>query len=252
MKFTAAFRCLFAAAGAAFVLMAPPARGTLLSAGFEIQLEAWLGQGDLDFANLFTKTTGSTTIDFHADADGQGATFVLMSIAGRGAYGLFDLPGQIIGGYNPQSWNSSSGYNQTPTNADRTAFRYNVSTSTIQRQNLVGQGFGQFQSYNHAVYGPSFGAGLDLHVGFGGGGSVTNLDYGYAHNYSYGGTSNGDDIVFGGPNRGIYSYFDVLELEVYGFSPAQGNVPDTAGTLGLLGFALLGLIVSRRRRAQTA
>ncbi len=74
---------------------------------------------------------------------------------------------------------------------------------------------------------------------------------GAASNYSYGGTTSGDDIVSGGPNYSSFSTFFVGRLEVYTFAPAQGggSVPDATGTLGLMGLSLLGLMAIRRRLA---
>src|SRR6478736_5996599 len=74
---------LFAAVSAAvFLLLGPALKGALLSAAYEAQLETWLGQGDLDFTSVFIKTDGATSLDFHAAADGKGATFTLMNISG--------------------------------------------------------------------------------------------------------------------------------------------------------------------------
>jgi hypothetical protein len=161
----------------------------------------------------------------------------------------------VVGGYNPQSWNSSNSYNLTPNDPDRTAFIYNLTSSTIQRQNLTGEGAsgsGAIQTFNaQNYYGLSFGGGIDLQVSHGAGGPFANLDYGLANNYSYGGTSGGDEIILGGPNfqdphsLSESSNFYVGDLEVYTFS----RVPDTAGTLGLLSFSLLALAAFRRRVA---
>jgi len=238
---------LFAAVSAAVsLLLAPALNGALLSAAYEAQLETWLGQGDLDFTSVFTKTDGATSLDFHAAADGKGATFTLMSISGEGLAGGFAQVPQTIGGYNPQSWNSSGTFNNTPSDAERTAFLYNLTTGSIQRQNLVGEGddgSGAFQTYNKSSVGPAFGGGFDLY-------SWDTLNQGYAGNYSYGGTSNGNEIVVANAFGGV-AYFEIGALEVYTFTPAgtspAGAVPDTAGTFGLLGVSLLALMAFRRR-----
>ncbi len=255
MKTTLRNRRLLAAASVAVSLLLAPMLNAdpLLTAAYEAQLEAWLGQGDLNLTNIFTKTAGSTSYDLHGAVDGQGATFMLMNIYGKGASGTFDLVSQVVGGYNPQSWNSSNSYNLTPNDSDRTAFIYNLTSSTIQRQNLTGEGAsgsGAIQTFNaQNYYGLSFGGGIDLQVSHGAGGPFANLDYGLANNYSYGGTSNGAEIVSGGPNfQDPYTFvnsanFYVGDLEVYTFS----RVPDPASTLGLMGVSLFALAAFRRR-----
>ena len=64
-------------------------------------------------------------------------------------------------------------------------------------------------------------------------------------------TYSGDEIVIGGPNRYDRSYFYLGDFEVWTFIRADSinPVPDTAGTAGLLGVALLALAVFRRRVA---
>ncbi|MBI5693268.1 MAG: PEP_CTERM-anchored TLD domain-containing protein [Verrucomicrobia bacterium] len=241
----------FALVLVAVVLVDLPTRANLLTATYESQLEAWLGQGNLTFTNIFTKSAGDDSRDFHSAVDGKGATFTLMHVFGTGGDpgALFDLLPQVVGGYNPQSWNSSGTWNYSPFDADRTAFLYNLSSGTIQRQNLIGQvsgpDYGQIQTNNNLNAGPTFGAGYDLVAHF-------DLSHGYAANASYGGTSFGAEITTGGPNF-VYSWgeisrFYVLDLEVYTFIPAQNNaVPDSESTIGLITLSLFGLVVLRRR-----
>ena len=142
---------------------------TLLSQTYADQLETWLGEGPIVLTNIFTKQTGDDSYDFHAAADGQGRTFtvvqVLANSATDGDTGLADNLAQVIGGYNPQSWNSSGTYNYTPADADRTAFLFNLTSTEIQKQNLTGQGSlssGQLQTYNVSSFGPTFGGVADL------------------------------------------------------------------------------------------
>lgn len=103
----------------------------LLTSSAEVQLETWLGMGDLVFANLFTKNASSDTTlgpAWHAAVDGLGATVSLMAVTDSGG-GTF-----IIGGYNPQSWDSSSGYHVTSADADITAFTFNLTTGVLLAQ----------------------------------------------------------------------------------------------------------------------
>ena len=247
MKILRDMRNLPAVLSASFLLLLVPAKATLLTASYEAELETWLGQGDLDFTNIFTKQSGNTAADFHAAVDGKGATFVLMTIYGTNWANTPPIQGtQIIGGYDPQSWNSSGTLNLTPNDVDRTAFIYNLTSGIIQRQNLIGEGYtnsGSVQTYNAVDTGPDFGNDFGVNTDLSSGGST---------NYSYGGnTLPGNGIISGPPNLGSTYSFLVGELEVYTFSPAQGGngVPDTGGTFGLLGGAMIGLIAFRRRRA---
>jgi hypothetical protein len=45
----------------------------LLTSGAELQIEGWLGEGDLVFTNIFTKLAGDgqTSFDFHNTLDGK-------------------------------------------------------------------------------------------------------------------------------------------------------------------------------------
>jgi len=238
MKFTYSFRRSFVFGACLLSLLLPRAHANLIS-GYESQLETWLGQGNLNFTQIFEKGTGDNYTNFHAAVDGQGATLTLMSVSGAG------FSGQIIGGYNPQSWNSSDSYNFTPSDAARTAFIYNLTSSTIQRQNLNGQGYGgsgQYQAHNYQYHGPSFGGGADLFV-------QSSLNSGYAFNYSYGGTSFDGDIVDGTLN-GEYTAFSVTALEIYTFTQGSNSIPDGTSTNVLIVFSLVGLVALRRRFAR--
>src|SRR5262249_53854852 len=86
---------------------------------------------------------------------------------------------QIVGGYNPQSWDSSGGYHITSSAADQTAFLFNLTTGALQRQ---GGSSAQYQTYNNAAYGPTFGGGHDLYTD-------STLGAGYANQFSYGPSS---------------------------------------------------------------
>lgn len=221
----------------------------ILTSSFETQLEGWLGSGDLVFTNIYTKATGDTTIDFHAAVDGRGATFTLFEA-------LYEGNTFVLGGYNPQSWSSIGDFNLTPTDAERTAFIYNLSTGVAQRQRLTSDPFdpdaGQFQTYNDGSFGPTFGAGTDLWVDAGQG---SNLSTGGAFQGSYG---TGGPCAYGSTSvlgvsqfttpclsfTGIPFEFSVGALEVYTVAPA--TVPEPS-TLLLLGTGAASLFVRRRR-----
>ncbi len=263
-------------ATAAPFLLTPPA---------ESQLETWLGLGDLTFTNIFEKVVGcavgcssltsTTAADFHAAVDGQGATFTLFESV---------MPGTstplIIGGYNPQSWSSSGAFNLTATDAERTAFIYNLTTGLRQNQRSTTDtayfagsfDFGQYQTFNGApswlgkLLGPTFGApspyfpsdsdvghGFDLFVD-------SDLANGGYYQNSYG---DGSPCGFGGMNVNGTAFlrapcptainvardFRVGALEVYTFTAASQGlvapVPEPASLL-LLCTGLTGVAVRRR------
>lgn len=216
------------------------ANPVLLTSAAEVQLEAWLGQGDLDFTNIFEKQTGDDSVDFHTDVDGQGATFTLLqAIVGTTTY--------VIGGYNPQSWTSTGFFNLTPLDADRTAFLFDLSDSTIRRQKLTTDpngALGVYQTLNYYGYGPTFGGGYDLWVS-------GNLSQGQDVPYSYGpGVYNqGDagllpDNYFCGTGCAL-TRFSVGALETYTFT--QASVPDETASVSLLMLGMVAVIVGRRR-----
>ncbi|HWA24954.1 MAG TPA: PEP_CTERM-anchored TLD domain-containing protein [Lacunisphaera sp.] len=224
---------LFAAVGvAASLLLVPALKANLLSSANETQLESWLGQGDLDFTNIFTKVLGDgqNATNFHGAVDNKGPTFVLMSVYGDGGVASRpDLPSQIIGGYDPLSW-STNGLDMS--DAGQTGFIFNLTSSEFRAQ--IGGG-----TYNHFAWGPTFGHLGDITTYFG-------LENGYASNGSYFSGGTNDSITLGS-GLGTSSYF-IASLEVYTFSPVpSSNVPDAAGTLGLLGATLLALAALRRQ-----
>ena len=90
-------RILPAVAALAALLVTVPTRADLLTSANEAQLKAWLGAGDLNFTNIFTKLAGDgqNSLAFHAAADGQGATFALMEISG----GYPGHSSMVIGGF---------------------------------------------------------------------------------------------------------------------------------------------------------
>jgi len=230
---TAHRRLLSVASAAVSLLIVPALKATpLLTAAYEAQLETWLGEGDLNFTNVFTKIEGDgqNATAFHLAADDIGPTFVLMSIYGHGATsGTYSFPSQIIGGYDPQSWTNDNSTNYSTDPADHTAFLFNLTSSEIALQT------GYYQTFNHYAWGPYFGRG-DLATYY-------NLEAGYSSVDSYRMGVSPDVITFGASGPG----FNIAKLEVYTFAPAASPVPDTASPLGLLSFSLLALAAFRRR-----
>ncbi len=223
-------------------------------------LEQQLGEGPLTLTNIFDKASGDDSYDFHAAADNKDRTFVLYEVLANSITNVnFDnvTPNnlrQIIGGYNPRSWSSINNYNFSPTNAQRTAFLFNLSGSpnrVIQRQNLIAENLnnnGYYQTYNASSYGPTFGVGHDIYVG-------TNLTYGDTLNNSYGGTSFRDNIL---NEPGIFhsgnNMFGAIEVfTIRNGVPDPGIATPEAGSL--IAWTLLGTsfgMAAWRRRVKRA
>jgi hypothetical protein len=215
---------------------------TLLGQSEQHQLAAWLGEGSLAFTNIYTKAAGDTSLNFHQAADGKGRTFSLMQATNEKGETW------LIGGYNPQSWNSTGGFNMTPDNAQRTAFLFNLTNGTIFRQtprSYAMDTIGAYQTYNKANYGPTFGTGYDLYVP----GNLSTGGYSILYSYIDPATSNFNASVLDGS---AYTRPNITfgAIEVYTISP----VPEPGGYLLLLvGLAGMGLLrlrtqaVSRRR-----
>ena len=224
-------RCIVGLAGAAIVaLCVPSAHGlSLMTDPYETQLETWLG-GDYAFTLVYDSLVdGLEARDFHANADNMGPTITLVEVMRTQGNRH-----QIIGGYDPRSWDKTSGYVSTPDLEDRTAFIFNLYLGTQYMQNDDPYA-GQWQTLNNSVYGPTFGGGHDL---------LVKSIRGEAKQYSYG---SGGINVFG--NAGVTA-FDVARVETYTIVPVQSgeaSLPEP-GTAGLLGMAILFLAVRRRRR----
>ena len=248
------FRCPDLARGFAFqsmksflavlLLCVPLSAGSIVTGGQLLnqtnanQLAAWLGQGDLTFTNVFSSApSGTGAAAFHTAVDGIGPTFILIQTS----LGL-------VGGYDPVSWGSpvNGAYTLDPTNAGRTAFIYNLSTSTLFSQLLVGQNdptnnnAGQYQTFNFLPYGPTFGGGHDLTV------NASDLGSGFSFSYSYG---NGyfQPNLFGQIDQ---TNFTITRVEAFTF--AQTSATPEPATFALCGGVLAVLGMVRRRRAASS
>jgi len=255
--------CLSLSAGGTATASASP----ILTTAGETQIEAWLGIGDLDFRNIFTKgSVSDTTAEWHAAVDGRGPTVSLLAVTDSAGSSY------VIGGYNPQSWDSSGAFHMTVADADRTAFIFNLTTNVLLTQKPTNyedancsQGSpsapncGKYQTYNYSLYGPTFGGGNDLNVGF----DLTNnsetgyLNVGYEEAYTY-----GPGLVYY-DGRGLlplnsarcgatcgFDAFTIEALETYTIAPATA-VPEPASA-ALLGLGMTVLAVQSRRRQRAA
>ena len=227
-------KAMLAIAAASALTLAAPAQAAaivggsaLLTSAYADQLQTWLGEGAITLTNLYTKQANDTSATFHAAVDGQGRTFVVMSASVQGG----TAPAEIIGGYDPLPWGSSS-YYHVP--AVRDAFLFNLTDTLQQLQNGLAP---TFQTYNNNSYGPTFGGGHDLYV-------ANTLKFGYVSPYSY---SSSMTNILG--NSG-FQYINVAGLEV--FTISAGEPPNPApepGALALVAVALAGLGWIRRGAA---
>lgn len=199
-------------------------------------LTSWLGGGQFQMRQIYSKVESDTAADFHAAVDGKGRTITLMSATGA------DGRTWLIGGYNPQSWDSLGGFHLTPENDRRTAFLFNLTSDRIYRQTPVTHildTVGSYQSYNDADFGPTFGLGHDLYVS-------ANLTNGSSLLYSYvepDGTGVNQSILDGSYTG---SQITIGALVVY--TIAAVPEPEQYAMLGG-GLLLLGWRLRRRKSA---
>lgn len=223
----------------------------ILSPSAATTIENWLVNdtslsysGSLGFTNIFDKSDGDTSLDFHAAADGQGPTFFV-------AEATDSRNGQthIIGGYNPQSWASTNSYHYTSGSADRTAFIFNLTTG-LRFDQETNTNSGKYQTYNSSTYGPTFGGGHDIVIN-------ATLTAGYANSYSYCpdplqdcAAHLGSTNIMGLLKTGNTVSYGAIEVFTIGPTPAPAPVPLPAGLPLLLG-ALAGLGVIGRRNTKS-
>lgn len=232
-------KTILAASTVVAALMAPAAHAQtapLLDLTLYGQLERWLGAGPLDLRNIYTRQTGHNSRDFHTAADGAGMTFTLLQVTNDFGQSW------IVGGYNPQSWSSTAGWNETPQDWQRTAFIFNYTGGQLWRQvqsDDILPNRGLRQTFNEPNHGPTFGAGPDLFVN-------DRLNAALSWQVSYGeGLNEGTSIIDGSTGGQL---FRVDALEVYSISlvPEPGNTAMFIGGMGVLGW------VAWRRRARPA
>lgn len=206
----------------------------LLSPAQHGQLESWLGQGGVNLNNVFTLQPGMDSSHFHAAADGVGATFSLM-LVGNGT------DQWLVGGYNPQSWDSLEHWHETPDDADRTAFIFNLTNDAVFRQvpaTYILPSQGQKQTWNSASLGPAFGEGGDLWVT----GDLLNA---YSWLATYGDPSlQGLSMIDGTIPEPLPAMMTLYAMEVFTISP----VPEPGSASMLAGGLLVLTVVAVRRR----
>ncbi len=210
-------------------LFLPRVQAGLITPGYEAQLESWIGQGNLNFVNIFTKAPGETGTSLHAAVDGRGPTITIMTVSGAG------FSNQVIGGYNPLSMNSGGNWNISPPFTEKTHFIFNLSISMVQREFLSQNAF-SFNNHPHLIY---FNRDLEVH---------TFLHEGHALQTNYGlGTHSTDILNRPTGTSSNYGHFTIDSLEVYAVGGGSSSVPETASTVGLMAVAFAGLLALRRR-----
>ena len=210
------------------------ATDTLTGAG-HAQLSEWLGE-DVNLTRIFAKgIDGSTSQDWHAYVDGQGATFTVFEVFNGSER-------RVVGGYNPYSWGDNSSFN-TNSKDNNHSFLFNLTTS--QSYELL-NGYG---AYSQSNYGVTFGGGHDLKVDNGLNGGYANI----GHSYSYG-DSRYEFI-------GSYNSWTIGAYETFTLSDSTGSFGSGANAVltedglpndvpvpfALAGLSLLGLGFARRK-----
>ena len=192
-----------------------------------LQLGVWLGNGEIDLTNIFTKTGTQNATDWHAAVNGKGPTFTLIEAT-------YNNSAFIFGGYNAYSWNSSSSYNNVDYAVDN-SFLFSL-TNDVK----LGHSRFIYSTYNNQNYGATFGGGHDLYVNGSLTGGYSNLGHSYGDTTKYGQNSN--RIIL----AGSYNGWVIQKYETFTVSQAtpHSDVPEPS-TLAILGLGLMGL-VSRR------
>ncbi|WP_229217498.1 PEP_CTERM-anchored TLD domain-containing protein [Massilia forsythiae] len=197
----------------------------LLDDGRQAQLERWLGAGEFNLDNVYTLRAGDTSADFHAGADGKGATFTLLEVTNAAGAQY------LVGGYNPQSWASDEGWHETERDWQRTAFLFNFTRPAVYRQipsTYILPSQGRRQTFNDTDFGPVFGSGPDLFVN-------DRLDTALSWQLSYGNPADESASIVDRSLRGQTVRIDAMEI--FAISP----VPEPGGdAMLLLGIGALG------------
>jgi hypothetical protein len=207
----------------------------LLKPAQQAQLETWLGRSDVHLTNIYTLQQGHSAADFHAAADGKGSTFSLLQVTNGTDHWL-------VGGYNPQSWDSSGSWHETPLDSERTGFVFNLSTSMVYHQvpsSYILPSQGAKQTWNSPAVGPAFGQGGDLWVN-------GDMQTAYSWLFTYGDPAlQGTSLIDGSMPAPLPNLVRVEGLEVLAISTAPE--PSTVAMLGT-GLAVTAWAARRRQR----
>ncbi|WP_181017604.1 PEP_CTERM-anchored TLD domain-containing protein [Zemynaea arenosa] len=208
----------------------------LLNPAQQAQLESWLGQGEFNLTNIYARDAGDTSLDFHAAADYKGKTFTLMQVTNGTDHWL-------VGGYNPQSWESNDTWHETPLDADRVGFIFNLTADKVYHQipsTYILPSQGQKQTWNSAEHGPAFGEGGDLWV-------TGDMQSAYSWLFTYGDPAEqGTSLIDGSRPDPLPTMLQLEGMEVF----TVAVVPEPS-TWAMLGAGLLVTAGAARRRKRT-
>lgn len=187
---------------------------TLLGPAEAAQIAGWLGGGnEVRLTMVFENDSslGRSSSDFHNACNGIGPTISVIHET---------TTGNVIGGYNPQSWHSGSSYIH-----GNDGWIFNLTSDVRMEQVLT------WQTYNHNGYGPTFGGGHDIYMQGG-------LLAGYVNAHSYGPNNPGSFNILG--NQGFTSTtYNRLEVFTISFDNIGSNycsaVPNSTGLTGSIG-----------------
>jgi hypothetical protein len=212
----------------------------LLDADRQAQLERWLGAGEFNLNNVYTRQAFDNAADFHEGADGKGATFTLLELTNA------DGASYLVGGYNPQSWASDEGWHETERNWQRTAFLFNMTEPAVYRQVLsdyVLPSQGLRQTFNATDFGPVFGAGPDLFVN-------DSLTTALSWQLGYGNPLNEGISIVDGSTHGQPLRVDALEI--FAITPVPEPAPAMLALAGVGVLGALGMLARQRRPGMSA
>lgn len=216
------------------------------------KLQIWLGKGEIQLTNIYSKKSGDFASHFHSAVDGKGPTITLVELletqtaigySSTWANGkTISLSQQVVGGYNPQSWLSNNFY-QTASSSSNRAFLFNLTSN--EQFVLRADAPGEIETFNFAHSGPTFGMGHDLSI-------LGELNLGGFKGFSYGpnplsGSHQSIVMTNDSDEASInqVSAVPIGRIEVYSISGVAA-VPEPA-TMVLWGLGAIGLRVACRK-----
>lgn len=201
-------------------------------------LQGYLGEDPLKLTNIFIKTPGDgeTSFDFHAAADGKGRTFSIYEVLS--VDGAPNFTPEVIGGYDPQSWDNHSGWHTSPYNSERTAFLFNLTKDFMQIQNGASNyiDLGVYQTINAPYYGPTFGE-SDIFTPYDLTNGVTENNS-YGHPYGYNSRYNDSINILLNPTSSYIAAVKFGRIEVFSIAAGIASVPEPT-SFSLIGSLLL-------------